>query len=187
MGSRGSTGTRLWHPVRRQTEPDSRGKKPPLMASIDQPSGIRARPSFRTPRRRELLDASAQLQDLLSEFWLREVRHIQTDHDRRRRTQPATRRGARDAEVRGDGHVPGAVDEMPKAVVVALLRAGLGRQGPGSSAVSSRRSNSSGTMESVRAGHDGNSRGRVQDVRGNRSPVSVNARYAFDESTRRRP
>jgi hypothetical protein len=103
-------------------------------------------------QRRELLDASPQLQHLLSEFRLREVRDIQTDHDRRRRTQPATRRGARDAEVRGDGHVPGAVDEMPKAVVVALLRAGRGRHGPVSSAVSSRRSNSSGTTESVRAG-----------------------------------
>jgi hypothetical protein len=35
---------------------------------------------------------------------------------------------------------------------VALLRVGGGRHGPVSSAVSSRRSNSSGTMESVRAG-----------------------------------
>ena len=38
-------------------------------------------------------------------------------------------RRARDAEVRGDGHVPGALNEIPKPVVVALLRAGRGRHG----------------------------------------------------------
>jgi hypothetical protein len=69
------------------------------------------------------LDASPELEDLVSEFRLREVRHIQTDHDRRRHAEPPTRRRARDAEVRGDGHVAGAVDEMSKPVVVALLRA----------------------------------------------------------------
>jgi hypothetical protein len=36
----------------------------------------------------------------------------------------------RDAEVRGHGHVSGAVDEMPKPVVVALLRTARGRHGP---------------------------------------------------------
>jgi len=76
---------------------------------------------------RELLDAAPQLQDLLPEFRLREVRHIQTDHDRRRRAAPPTSRRARDPEVRGDGHVPGALDEIPKPVVVALLRARRGR------------------------------------------------------------
>jgi len=35
----------------------------------------------------------------------------------------------RHAEIRRDGHVPGAVDEMPKPVVVALLRAGRDRHG----------------------------------------------------------
>jgi hypothetical protein len=80
-------------------------------------------------KRRELPDPSPQLQDLLSELWLCEVGTIQTDHRRRRRAQPPTRRRARDAEIRGEGHVPGAVDEMPKAVVVALLRAGGGRHG----------------------------------------------------------
>ena len=91
-------------------------------------------------QRRELLDASPQLQDLLSEFRLREVRHIQTDHDRRRRAEPATRRRARDSEVRGDGHVPGALDEIPKPVVVALLRAGRGRHGDDHRPFRSRRS-----------------------------------------------
>jgi hypothetical protein len=59
----------------------------------------------------------------LSEFRLGEVRHIQTDHDRRYRTAaPSARRRARDPEVRGDGHVPRALDEIPKPVVIALLR-----------------------------------------------------------------
>jgi hypothetical protein len=42
--------------------------------------------------------------------------------------QPATRRRARDSEVRGDGHVPGSLDKISKAVVVAL-RAGRSRHG----------------------------------------------------------
>jgi hypothetical protein len=41
---------------------------------------------------------------------------------------PAGRR-ARESAIRGDGHVPGALGEMPKPVVVALLRAGRGRHG----------------------------------------------------------
>ena len=73
------------------------------------------------------MDAAPQFEDLLSELRLREIRHVQTDHDRRRRAQPATRGRARDAEVGRDGHVPGALDEMPKAMVVASLSAGRGR------------------------------------------------------------
>ena len=47
----------------------------------------------REPKERgELLDSSPQLQDLLSELAVREVRHIQAHHDRRRRAQPAARR-----------------------------------------------------------------------------------------------
>jgi len=61
--------------------------------------------------------------------WLSEVDYIQTDHDRRRRAKPPTRRRARDSEVVGDGHVAGALDEVPKPVVVALLQAGRGRHG----------------------------------------------------------
>jgi hypothetical protein len=41
---------------------------------------------------RKLLDASPQLQDLMSELRLSEVRNIQTDYDRLRCAQPATRR-----------------------------------------------------------------------------------------------
>jgi hypothetical protein len=36
-----------------------------------------------------LLDASPQLQDLLPEFRFGEVRHLQTDHDRRRCAEPS--------------------------------------------------------------------------------------------------
>src|SRR5262249_37847519 len=55
--------------------------------------------------------------------------NIETDHDRRCAAQPATRRRARDSAVRGDSHVAGALDEISKAVVVALLRAGRSRHG----------------------------------------------------------
>jgi hypothetical protein len=78
---------------------------------------------------RELLDAAPQLQNLLSELRLSEVRTIQTDHDRWRGAKPPTRRRARDSAVRGDCDVPGALNEIPKPVVVALLRAGRGRHG----------------------------------------------------------
>ena len=44
---------------------------------------------------------------------------------RERTAQPPTRRRARDSEVRGDGHVPRALDALPKPVVVALLRAAV--------------------------------------------------------------
>ncbi len=51
-----------------------------------------------------------------------ECRHVPTG-------KPPTRRRARDSAVRGDGHVPGALDEIPRPVVVALLRAPRGRHG----------------------------------------------------------
>src|SRR3989441_9508410 len=88
----------------------------------------------------ELLDASPQLQDLLPELQLGEIRYLQTDHGRRRRAEPSTRRRARDTEIRGDGQVPGTLDEIPEPMVIALLRAGRGRHADGSSAVRSRRS-----------------------------------------------
>ena len=75
-------------------------------------------------QRRELLDASPQLQELLPEFLLREVRHLQTDHDRRRRAEPPSRRRPRDTEICGDGQVPGALDKIQEPMVIALLRAG---------------------------------------------------------------
>jgi hypothetical protein len=108
---------------------------PPLGTSVRQPLSCEAKPGGskqgqrEAEQRRELLDASPQLQHLLSELRLREVHNVQTDHDGRRRAQPATRRRARDPEIRGNGRVPGALDETSKAVVVALLRAGRGRHG----------------------------------------------------------
>jgi hypothetical protein len=55
-----------------------------------------------------------------AEFRLREFRHTQTDNDRRHRAEASARGRAKDAEILGDGHVPGALDEIPKPVVVAL-------------------------------------------------------------------
>ncbi len=78
---------------------------------------------------RELLHASPELQDFLLEFRCPHVRHVQAHHDLRDLAEPPTGRRARDAEIRGDGHIPGAVDEIPKPVVVALLRASGGRHG----------------------------------------------------------
>jgi hypothetical protein len=69
----------------------------------------------------------AELPDLLPEFRLSEVRQFQSDHDPGRRAEPSTRRRARDPEIGGDGQVPGASDEIPEPVIVALLRAGRGR------------------------------------------------------------
>jgi hypothetical protein len=44
----------------------------------------------------------------------------------RRCAEPPTRRRTRDAEMRGDGQVPGALDKIPEPMVIALLRAGRG-------------------------------------------------------------
>ena len=75
----------------------------------------------------ELLHAPPELQDFLFELRCVPVRHVQADHDLLRRLQPPTGRRARDAEIRGDGHVPRALDEIPKAVVVPALMACRGR------------------------------------------------------------
>ena len=48
------------------------------------------------------------------------------DHDLRRRTEPPAGGRARDAQIRRDGHVAGAVDELPQPMVIALLRTGRG-------------------------------------------------------------
>ena len=115
-----------------------RSVKVPLVSGLD---GRFARPSVAvavvlrssngTLRRRR------SLQDLLSELRLSQVRHIQTDHDRRCRAQPATRRRARDSDVGGDSHVPGTLDERPKAMVNAAA-GGPWSTWKRSSAVSSR-------------------------------------------------
>ena len=53
------------------------------------------------------------LQDLVLEFRLAQLCHVEADHHLRRRAEPPTGGRARDAEIRRDGHVPGAVDEIP--------------------------------------------------------------------------
>jgi hypothetical protein len=86
------------------------------------PEPGRAQHGQRQPeQRRELLDASPELQDLLLEFRLREVHTLQTDHDQGRRAEPAARRRPRDVVSRGDREVPGALDESPEAMVITLL------------------------------------------------------------------
>ena len=71
----------------------------------------------------ELLHASSELQDFVLEFRRPQVRHVQAHHDLRCLAESPTGRRARDSEVRGNGHVSCALDEIPKPVVVALLRA----------------------------------------------------------------
>ena len=115
----------------------------------------------------ELLHASPELQDLLLEGRRAQVRHVQAHHDLPWLAEPPTGRRARDSAIRGDGHVPGALDEIPKPVVVAVL----GRAVVGMDMIISRflmPLNSSRTMGSVRRGDD-NSRGKVQNVRGDSS------------------
>jgi hypothetical protein len=67
----------------------------------------------------------------------------------------------------GDGHVAGAADEIPQPVVMALLRPGRGRHGMIIGRSLTLR-NSSRAMGSVRRRGD-NSRGKVQNVRGDNS------------------
>jgi hypothetical protein len=76
---------------------------------------------------RELLHASPELQDFSLEFRCHPVRHVHADDDRRCLAEPPPSRRARDAKIGGDGHVPGGMDEIPKTVIVALLKAARGR------------------------------------------------------------
>src|SRR5262245_22197690 len=48
-------------------------------------------------------------------------------HDGLSVAEPTARRGARDPKIGGDGHVPGALDEIPKPVIVAPLTASRAR------------------------------------------------------------
>jgi hypothetical protein len=78
---------------------------------------------------RELLYASPKLQNFLPEFRFLQVGDVQAHDDLRCPGEPPTGRRARDPEIRGDGPVSGALDEIPKPVVVALLQAPRGRHG----------------------------------------------------------
>ena len=74
-------------------------------------------------QRREFLDPLLQLPDLGPKLRLCEARYVHTDHDCRRRSEPPTRRRARKTEIRGDGQIPGASDEIPEPTVIASMRA----------------------------------------------------------------
>ena len=65
---------------------------------------------------RELLDASPERQDFLLKFRGPQVRHVEANHDLRCFAKPHTACRARDTEIRRDGHVPGALDEISKPV-----------------------------------------------------------------------
>jgi len=56
----------------------------------------------------------------LLEFRCREVRGVQGHHDVWGLAEPPTGGRARNPEIGGDGHVPGALDEIPKPVVGRL-------------------------------------------------------------------
>ena len=77
----------------------------------------------------DLLHASAKHQDFLLEVRRTQVRHVQADDDVRCFGEPPSGRRARDAEIRGDGHVAGTVNEILKPVVVASLMASRRRHG----------------------------------------------------------
>jgi len=68
----------------------------------------------------ELLHASSELYDFLLEFRCPEVRRVQGHHDVWGLAEPPTGGRARNPEIGGDGHVPGALDEIPKPVVGRL-------------------------------------------------------------------
>jgi hypothetical protein len=78
-------------------------------------------------QRRELLDASSEQEDLLSEFRVRAGGHVKTDDNGRRRAEPPACRRTRDTEIRREVHIPGAVDEISQSVVIPLLRADRAR------------------------------------------------------------
>ena len=113
-------GQRYQHQVERQA---SRAGTVPSEVVLGGRKVALRRPRVSEPKEcGELLHASPELQDFLLEFRCPQVRHVQADHDLRCLAEPATGRRARNSEIGGDGHVPGAVDEIPKPVVVALLR-----------------------------------------------------------------
>jgi hypothetical protein len=118
-------------------------------------------------QRRELLDASPPRQDRLPELRLHEVRHIPAEHDRRRSAELPTRRRARNAEIRRDGQLPGASDEIPSPMVVAWLRPGRGRHADDHRQFARAAQLLEG--DAGRHRRDDNSRGKVQNVRGDSS------------------
>ena len=116
-----------------RTGPIDGAQDPPLGASVGQPlarqreSGAAPQGQHELQERRELLDTSPERQNLVLEFPLAQVAHVEADHALRRPAEPPPGRRARDAEIGRECHVPGAVDEILEPVVIAPLRAGPGR------------------------------------------------------------
>jgi hypothetical protein len=110
-----------------------RSQNPDFGAAVGQPvmrqREFRAsKQSERKPKEcRELPHASPKLQNFLFELPCASVRHVQADHDVWCLAEPPTGRRGRDAEIRGDGDVPGALDDIPEPVVVPPLMASCGR------------------------------------------------------------
>src|SRR5262245_27040534 len=134
----------------------------------------------------QLLHASAELQDFLLELQCLQIRDIETHHDRLSVAKPTTRRGARHAEIRGDGHVPGALDEIPKPVIVAPLTAARACHGddhrPFAQAAqvldtAGRPTASDGPLS------DENSLPKVHNVLGDRSALGLSAGTSFGNRT----
>ena len=75
----------------------------------------------------ELLHASPERENFSLEFRCVQIRYVQADHDLRCLAEPPTRRRARDAKIRRDRRVSGALDEISKPVIVAPLMASCGR------------------------------------------------------------
>ena len=133
-------------------------------------SCVKVNPELRSKARasrrkcRELLHAPPELEDLSLEVRCRPVRHVHADDDRGCLAEPAPGRRARDAKVRGDGHVPGGIHEIPKPVIIALLTAARGRH------AADHRSSTDATQPrrtlqaAADVASDDNSRRRVQNV-----------------------
>jgi hypothetical protein len=121
-----------------------------------------------------LLHASPELQDFLPEFRFLQIGDVQAHHDLGCFAEPPAGRRARDPEIRGDGDVPGAVDEIPKPVVVALPKAPR-RHGDDHPAFAY----AAQLLEDIRAVRrretvrrsDDNSRRKVQNVLGDSSAI----------------
>jgi hypothetical protein len=107
---------------------------------------------------------------------------LQTDYDRRRRAEPPTRRRARDTEIGGDGQVPGALDEIPEPIVIALLRAGRGRHADDHRSLAHAAQllkDDAGVRRS-----DDSSSNKVQNVRGDSSAAEQGGTFSRMASTR---
>ena len=90
----------------------------PLGAAVWQPlprqgeSGGSVDGEHEPKQRRELLDASPEHKDLMPEFHVRAGGHVKTDDDRGRPAEPSACRRTGDTEIRRQGHISGAVDEI---------------------------------------------------------------------------